>query len=167
MRQITFGTKEYSLCENPSDINDERFIYFKQHALKIFEKVDAKNLFAEVFSKCLQLWNSGNQAEVIIEMYNHKKAIELDKPNVDAYSICFALICLDEDEIKNQRGVSLSEDYQRRKLDHLRDHGLTRKTVEESVENFIKTSPGQFGVFSQLLEILPKISDEALNASLD
>ena len=149
MKSIKIGEKEYQLIETLFDINDERFNIFKQHLMQVFENLD-KPLFAATFSKYVASHNSGNHAEGLIEWFNFKKAIDLKELNYDAYSFCFALLCLEPGE--NQRDCSDSK--QLKKLEEIRSNGLTRGMVEETVENFIKASGTTFGVYIQMLELM-------------
>lgn len=158
MKPITIGTKEYRLIENLFDINDERFNVFKQYFLQTLEGMD-KPLFAATFSKYIAFVNAGKHSDGIIEWHNFKKAIELKELNYDAYSFCFALLCLNKDEDQKD----CSEATQLRKLEELRKEGLTRGMVEDSVINFMKASPNQFGVYLQMLEMMrPEISEDVL-----
>lgn len=149
MTTITIGNKEYKLIQSIMDINDERFNVFKQHLLQVFEEMD-KASFTRTFEKCIKLHNQGLHAEAIIEWYNFKKATELQTLNYDAYSFCFALLCLDKDE--DQRDCSDST--QLKKLDEMRANGLTRGVVEDTVTNFMNASPRQFGAYLEMLELL-------------
>lgn len=159
MKKIKIGKKEYSLCENIFDINDERFNMFKQYFLQVIEKLD-KPLFIETFAKYVKYHDAGQHSDGLIEWYNFKKAIDLKQLDYDAYSFCFCLICLNQNE--DQR--NLSEDYQLEKLKELRENGLSRGLVEEAVENFMKASPKTFGAYLQVLEMMKApIPEEALS----
>lgn len=163
MKKITIGKQEYELMQNPFDINDERFVVFKQHLLQVFENLN-KPLFAETYSKCISNFNAGQHADTVIELTNFKKAIELKELNYDAYSICFALICLEKGE--DQKDCSTS--HQIDKLERMRKDGLNRGFVEETVENFMKASPKTFGVYLAMLEMMkPQLQGEFLKGSPD
>lgn len=158
MKTITIGKKEYKIIESIFDINDERFTVFKQYLLQVFENLD-KPSFVATFQKYVTLSNAGQHAEGLIEWYNFKKAVELQEVNYDAYSFCFALLCLEEGE--NQRDTSKATHL--KKLEEMRSEGLNRGMVEDTVTDFMKASPKQFGAYLEMLEYLqmkPRLSEE-------
>lgn len=149
MKEYKFGKKKFNIIETMFDINDKRFHEFKKYFVQVIEKMDVP-AFSETFAKYKNHFDNGRHADGFIEWYNFKKATQLKELDYDAYSFCFALLCLYPDE--NQQDIS--EDYQHKKLDYLRANGLSRGFVEETVINFMKASPKVFGVFLQMLEIL-------------
>lgn len=159
MKQITIGEKRYDLMETMFDINDERFHIFKQWLLQIFEKVN-EPLFLTTYTKYIQNFNSGNHADGLLEWVNYKKAISLKQLNYDAYTYCFALICLEEGEKQND----ISDITHERKIKEMREAGLSRGVVEQAVENFIKASGTILGVYAQMLELMKTpLREEFLN----
>lgn len=158
MKKINIGNLEYNLIENLFDISDERFTVFKQWLLQVFEQID-RPLFAASFSKYVTYHNAGQHADGLIEWYNFKKGSELRELNYDAYSFCFALLCIAEGENQND----CSKGTQLEKLAAMRQQGLMRGMVEETVENFIKAFPSQFGVYLEMLKIMKtQLSEEIL-----
>lgn len=161
MKTIKIGKEEFQLMQTPFDINDERFVVFKQHFLQVFESID-KPLFAATYSKCMGFHNQGLHSDVVIELTNFKKAIDLKELNYDAYSICFALLCLEKGEDPKELSTAKHLD----KLERMRKAGLTRGLVEETVENFMKASPKTFGVYLAMLEMMkPQLQEEYLKES--
>lgn len=158
MKEIKIGKKEYDLMQTPFDIGDERFNVFKQYILQSFDNID-KPLWKSLFSKCKAHYNSNQHSDIIIEMFNFDKSIEIKDFNYDAYSICFALICLEKGEEQSDFGT----DRQLRKLEEMRSNGLTRGMVEQEVENFMTASPR---IFSPYLAMLKMIQEEQLEAHL-
>lgn len=159
MKKVKIGKKEYDQMEDVFDMNDERFYMFKTYILQSIQSLD-KPLFLQAYSKIMALMNEGKYSDAIIELYNFKKAIELEEVNFDAYSICFALIHLEKDE--DQR--DLSQSTQENKLHEMRENGLKRGLVEEVVTNFMKTSPTKFGVYLEMLQMMtPKLMEEYLS----
>jgi hypothetical protein len=136
---------------------------FKQYLLQTFEGLD-KPLFSSTYGKVTGYFDNGQYADAMIELHNFKKATELAELNYDAISICFALLHLGKDE--EQQDVS--SDKQELKLHAMRNNGLTRGEVEETVTNFIEAHQEQFAVYIQMLEImrLPK-KDASLKKSSD
>jgi len=160
MKKLKIGKKEYHLFENLFDISDERFNVFKSYLLQIFENLDNPS-FITTFNKYVAFFNNGNHADGLIEWYNFRKAIELKGLNYDAYSMCFALMCMKEGEDQKD----FSANIQLEKLKEMREQGLTRGLVEETVETFIKASPKQFTVYLAMLELMkPQEKEESLNA---
>lgn len=158
MKKVKIGNLEYDRIENMFDINDERFVVFKQYLLQVFESID-KPLFLASYSRYVSFHNSGQHADGLIEWHNFKKAIELKELSYDAYSFCFALLHLEKDE--DQR--TTSSDFHLRKLEKMRSQGLSRGEVEGVVENFINAFPEQFAVYLKMLELMkPQLLEEAL-----
>src|SRR5574337_876181 len=97
MKEIIIGYKRYRLCENAFDMNDKRFMLFKQYLLQTFEQMD-KPVFASLYAKFKTNADAGKHSDNIIEMENFRMAIELKQLDFDAYSFCFSLLCLGEGE---------------------------------------------------------------------
>jgi hypothetical protein len=144
--------------EDMGDINDLRFVVFKQYILQVMERMD-NPLWIQTFARYRKHFNAGEHFEAAIELENFTKAIQLNKANYDAYDFCFCLIFLEpgEDQLDTTDALQL------RKLEELRAQGLTRKFVEESVLNFMKASPATFGGY---LVVLKSMSLESLVESL-
>lgn len=143
------------LIETIFDINDERFTVFKQYLLQSMEHID-KPIFTVAYSKYIGHHNAGNHADGLLEWYNFKKAMELKELNHDAMSVCFALLHLEDDE--DQRNCS--KDFQIRKLNDMRENGLSRGLVEEVVENFMNASPKTFAVYLAMLDLMKPVVEE-------
>ena len=135
--------------ESPFDIGDERFTIFKQNFLQVFENLD-KASFNLTFAKYISFFNSGNHADALIEWHNFKKSIDLKELNYDAYSYCFALITLSENEDQKD----FSSDIQLKKLQQMREDGLTRGQVEADVINFTKAFPESLGAYLEVLAMM-------------
>ncbi len=151
MKEIVIGQKKYLLMEDVGDINDKRFNYFKMYLLKSLEGID-RPLFKETLEKGTEFFNHQKYFQALGVFQNYAHSIESDGYNDDALSKCFALICLfkDEDQLK------VDELYLNEKLEELWKEGLTRKTVEESVQNFTIGSPASFGAYSLMMEEMSK-----------
>jgi hypothetical protein len=151
MKEILIGTKKYLLMEDVGDINDKRFNYFKMYLLKSLEGID-RPLFKETLEKGTEFFNHQKYFQALGVFQNYAHSIESDGYNDDALSKCFALICLfkDEDQLK------VDELYLNEKLEEMWKEGLTRKTVEESVQNFTIGSPASFGAYSLMMEEMSK-----------
>lgn len=158
MKPFKLGKKEYTQIETMFDINDYRFMIFKQYILQTIENID-KPVFLQTYSKYMAYLNAGEHAQGFLEWNNFKKSIELKELNHDAMGICFALLCLEKDEDQQE----CSKEIQIKKLDEMRANGLSRGQVEETVVNFMKASPKTFGVYLAVLEMtIPQLKEEFL-----
>jgi hypothetical protein len=149
MKSIKIGSKEYDLMQTPFDIGDERAVIFRQFLNQTFELND-NSLWKTTWARCKAYFNSGQQADGIIELYNFDKAVELKELNYDAYSICFCLITLQKGEEQKDFGLN----FQLKKLEEMRNEGLTRGMVEQEVENFLIASPKSYGPYLAVLELM-------------
>lgn len=148
MKKIQFPQtpkdKYWHLCQNVFDLNDQRFMIFRQYLIQAFEHID-ESVFEAVFNEYLQFHNEGRHAEGLIALLNFKKALEMDRNKMlkeNPMSMCYALICLrDEDEDQTKVG----SEYLSEKLKEMRAEGLTRGEVEKAVINFTAESPISFG----------------------
>ncbi len=161
MKSITIGNKEYSRMENIFDIGDERFVVFKQWLLQSFEDID-KPAFLAMHNRITKHFNANDNYRIMVELENYKKSLDLLNLNYDAYSMCFALIHLQTDELQSM----VSGDYQMRKIKEMREEGLTRGLVEEVVENFISASPKHFQHYLEMLEAMRLLSKEEISNAL-
>ena len=145
--------------ETINDIGDERFVVFKQWILQAFENID-KPSFIQMYSRVTKHFNSNDNYNIIIELENFKKAVQLMELNYDAFSFCFALLLLDKDEKQGD----FQSDIQLKKLQEMRDNGLKRGLVEEVVEGFMKASPKHFNHYLVMQEAMKSLSkDDILN----
>lgn len=135
MKKVNFGEKTFEICENEFDINDGRFMVFKQYFKQLQTKEDFPTFLA-TFEKWKSLINKGNNIEANFCWYDYAKMIYIGD-NYDAMEYCFALICLYE----NEDQTKTDENYLKEKLNYLRANGLTRGQVRSEVENFISASP--------------------------
>jgi hypothetical protein len=164
MKKITIGNKEYKLMESAFDIGDQRFVVFKQYILQVFENID-KPLFLQTYAKCMAFHNKNQHADVVIELNDFKRAMDLKELNYDAYSFCFCLLVLTDGEDMNDTTELTQVET---KLKMFREDGLTRGMVVDVVENFMKASPKEFGVYLQMLELMKApLSEEHLNELSD
>ncbi len=161
MKTVKIGEKEYSRMENIFDIGDERFVVFKQWLLQSFEDID-KPAFLAMHNRITKHFNANDNYRIMVELENYKKSLDLLNLNYDAYSMCFALIHLQTDELQS----NTSGDYQLKKLDEMRKEGLTRGLVEEVVENFISASPKHFQHYLGMLEVMRSLSKGEISNAL-
>ena len=141
MKKVDFGGKTFELCETEFDINDGRFMVFKQYFKQLQTKEDLPTFFA-TFEKWKGLMNKGNKVEADFCWYDYAKTVNVGL-DYDAYEFCFALICLYEGEDQ----MKTDENFLKEKLDILRKNGLTRGIVRREVENFIMASPELFLIY--------------------
>jgi hypothetical protein len=161
MKQVKIGNKEYNQIESIFDIGDERFVVFKQHLLQVFENVNNAS-FLQMHNRITKYFNANDSYQIIVELENFKKSLELRDLNYDAFSFCFALLHLEKEEKQNDFGG----DYQLRKLEEMRKNGLNRGQVEDVVENFMKASPKHFGHYLEVLQVLNSFSKEEISSAL-
>jgi len=162
MKDITLGTHAYCLMQDVGDINDKRFNYFKMYLLKSLEGID-RPLFKESLEKATDFFNRQKYFQALGVFQNYAHAIENDGYNDDALSKCFALICLEEGEDQLQ----VDESFLNKKLETLWADGLTRRFVEESVQNFTIGSPASFGAYSLMMDEMSKTLNPEFYAGLD
>ena len=161
MKQVKIGNKEYNQIENIFDIGDERFVVFKQHLLQVFESVNSAS-FLQMHNRVTKYFNANDSYQIIVELENFKKSLELRELNYDAFSFCFALLHMDKEEKQEDFG----KDYQLRKLEIMRAEGITRGQVEEVVENFMKASPKHFAHYLEVLQIVNSFTKEEVSSAL-
>ena len=157
MKEIEVGKTTYKLCESVNDIYDIRFPVFLNYLRMSVEGVD-KPLFAATFERAEARFDKGQFHKGLMEFADYRSAITLDQVGWTGLSICFALICIEEDEDQSD-AKSFKEDVLQKKLTKMRKDGLTRGLVEESVANFIKASPNSFGDYAMLQEIISQMSE--------
>lgn len=162
MKDITIGKNKYHLMEDVGDINDKRFNYFKMYLLKSLEGID-RPLFKESLEKATDFFNRQKYFQALGIFQNYAHAIENDGYNDDALSKCFALICLTE----NEDQLQVDENFLNAKLETLWADGLTRRFVEESVQNFTIGSPASFGAYSLMMEEMSKTLNPAFYEGLE
>lgn len=161
MKAIKIGNKEYQQIEDLFDMGDERFVMFKQYISQSFEKLDNPS-FLIMFNRVIKNFNSNDVWNIVVELTNFKKTLELKELNYDCFSICFALLHIKEGEdLKN-----ISADYQLSKLQEMRDEGLSRGLVEEVVENFMKAHPKHFSYYLEVLQMMRYLSKEEISNAL-
>lgn len=163
MKKVKIGEKEYNRLENLFDINDERFLIFKQYMLQVFENIDKPN-FLVMHNKVIKHFNANDNYKIIIELENFKKALEMRDLDYDAYSVCFALIHLDIEEKEDLNDYDT--DKQLLKLAEMRKSGLSRGDMEEAVENFMIASPKHFAHYLGMLEVMKTIPKEEISSAL-
>ena len=162
MKNIQIGKGTYQLMEDVGDINDKRFNYFKMYLLKSLEGID-RPLFKESLEKATDFFNRQKYVQALGLFQNYAHAIENDGYNDDALSKCFALICLTE----NEDQLQVDENFLNQKLEKLWADGLTRRFVEESVQNFTIGSPASFGAYSLMMDEMSKTLNPEFYAGLD
>jgi len=157
MKELKIGETTYKLCESVNDIYDIRFPVFLNYLRMSVENVD-KPLFAATFERAEARFDKGQFHKGLMEFADYRSSITLEQVSWTGLSMCFALICLKENEDQANK-ESLKEDAMQKKLTKMRKDGLTRGLVEESVSNFIKASPNSFGDYAILQEIISQMSE--------
>lgn len=161
MKELTLNNKTYRLMEDVGDINDKRFNYFKMYLLKSLEGID-RPLFQKSLEMATEFFNKQKYFQALGVFQNYGQAIETDGYNDDALSKCFALICLVEGEDQ----LNVDETYLNKKLEEFWQNGLTRRIVEDSVQNFTIGSPASFGAYSLMMEEMSKTLDQTFYEGL-
>ncbi len=154
MKEIQIGETTYNLCEGVNDIYDIRFPVFLNYLRMSVENID-KPLFATTFERAEARFDKGQFHKGLMEFADYRSSITLEQVSWTGLSMCFALICLEE----NEDQAKTKEDFMKKKLDKMRKNGLTRGFVEESVSNFIKASPSSFGDYAMLQEIIGQMNE--------
>ena len=162
MKEISIGTSKYLLMEDVGDINDKRFNYFKMYLLKSLEGID-RPLYMETLQKGVDFFNKQKYFQALGVFENYGKSIENDGYNDDALSKCFALICITDGEDQ----LNVDETFLNKKLEELWSNGLTRRLVEESVQNFTIGSPLSFGSYSLVMEEMSQKLDKTFFEGLE
>jgi len=161
MKEMTIGEQTYYLLDSVNEINDKRFTFFKMYLLQSLEGID-RPLFKDTMERAMGHFNKQRWVQAWGEFENYHHSIEYEKYNEDALTKCFALICLEEGEDQ----LNLDEEFLNKKIAKMHENGLTRGTVEESVENFSKASPRSLGNYSLMLEEVIANFDEILSSGL-
>lgn len=154
MKEIQINETEYKLCEGVTDLYDIRFPLFLSYLRMSVENID-KALFKATMEKAIARADKGEFFKAIKEFQDYESAISLDQVSSTGLSKCFALICLEKDESQ----VETDEGALNSKLDRMRQAGLTRGFVEESVSNFIKASPQSFGDYGTLITMMEEMNE--------
>ena len=162
MKEIQISETEYRLCEGITDLYDIRFPLFLSYLRMSVENID-KPLFKATMEKAIARADKGEFFKAIKEFQDYESAISLDQVSSTGLSKCFALICLEEGEDQ----VETDEGALDKKLDKMRQDGLTRGFVEESVSNFIKASPQSFGDYGTLIAMMDSVNETLLSKNLD
>ena len=158
MKTVTLGEKKFEICENEFDINDGRFMVFKQYFKQMQSKEDFPTFFA-TFEKWKNLLNKGNVTEAAYCWYYYAKMINIPD-SFDAWEYCFALICLNEDEDQTMMKFT-DENYLKEKVIYFRENGVTRGFIRTEVENFIAASPELFLIYmvtEKAIQILKELN---------
>ena len=114
-----------------------------------------KALFKATMERAIARVDKGEFFKAMKEFQDYESAISLEQVNSTGLSMCFAIICLEEGE--DQKDIS--EGKYESKLKRMREDGLTRGFVEESVSNFIKASPQSFGDYATLLSMMEEMNE--------
>ena len=154
MKELKIGETTYKLCESVNDIYDVRFPVFLNYLRMSVEGVD-KPLFAATFERAEARFDKGQFHKGLMEFADYRSSITLEQVSSTGLSMCFAIICLEE----NEDQTNTKEEPLRKKLTKMRKNGLDRGLVEESVANFIKASPNSFGDYAMLQEIISQMSE--------
>ena len=149
MKKIKISKTEYDLCESGYDINYRRFVMFKQYAPMIWEKMDSP-LFEVYFDRVKEYFDRGEHTQGFIELLNYKAAINNLENGHDAWSICFALICLEPGEDQ----TVLDEATLQKKIKKMMDEGLTADQVYDSVTAFLTAFPAIFPAHLEMLALM-------------
>ncbi len=157
MNNLTIGKTTYKLCEGVNDIYDIRFPKFLNYLRMSVENID-KPLFMATYERAEARFDKGQFHKGLMEFADYKAAMTLDQVGWTGLSMCFALICLTEDEDQADQ-EAMKEGALQKKLDKMRKDGLTRGLVEESVSNFIKASPTSFGDYAIIQEMISQMSE--------
>ena len=97
MKQVVIGDESYLLCESVNDIYDIRFPVFLNYLRMSIENID-KPLFATRDAKADDWLNKGMPYNAVKEYKDYGTAITLEQVNQTGLSMCFALICVGENE---------------------------------------------------------------------
>ena len=162
MKELTLNNKTYQLMEDVGDINDKRFNYFKMYLLKSLEGID-RPLFKNTLERATEFFNKQKYFQALGVMKDYGQAIETDGYNDDALSKCFALICL----VDGEDQLNVDETFLDKKLEEFWSNGLTRRTVEDSVQNFTIGSPASFGAYALMMEEMSKTLDPTFYEGLN
>lgn len=154
MKKIEIGKEEYNLCESVNDLYDIRFPVFLNFLRMSIENID-KPLFAAKQQKAEEWLNKAMPYNAIKEFLDYGSSINLEQVNTTGLSMCFALICLDNDEDQS----NIDESFLKEKLDKMRKEGLKRGIVEEQVSSFIKASPDSFGEYNLIAELMQEMKE--------
>ena len=155
MKEFKIGKKTYNQIESGYDINNARCKEFTAYLLQAFQQINTP-IWIPVWEKIKTLHSKGSHAEVIITLDNFNTGLKFKDLDFDCFSICFALLNLSE----NEDQLNFSRESQEDKLVEMNANGLNRGVVVETVINFIKTSPEQFGTFLMAMEGLNQILTE-------
>jgi len=154
MKDLVIGEKTYQLCEGVEDFYDIRFPKFLNYLRMSIEGID-KPLFAATMQRAEKFMDKGEFHRAWKEFMNYQMAIEMPETSSTGLSMCFALIVLEEGEDQS----NVDEGLLKKKLERMRNDGLTRGLVEETVTNFIVASPDSFGDYGSLMETIQEMKE--------
>jgi hypothetical protein len=134
MKIISIGEKEYNLVTG-TEINYNRFVVFEKFFLQIVEDINVLN--ANNFIKNIQeQLDNENIIESKRLLENLRTGILLKDNKNDAWGLCFALICSE-----NNEDLSVcDEDFLKSKIEKFSKEGLTFDVTKKEVLNFMKPS---------------------------
>jgi len=149
MKRIQIGDIEYEMCEHKDDINYMRFTMFKQYIPQVWEKMDVPQ-FLLYLDRIDNYLNQGKPMQARLELENYKVAINNLQNGYDAWSMCFALICLEEGEDQTK----MDESFLQKKVKKWSDAGLSPSVVYDSVVDFMKASQPAFSAQLEMLTMM-------------
>ena len=139
MKTIKIGEEEYSLCENAEDLSIKRFVHLKEYMMYKQTGVNAPDLM-KTLQRFIDGYDNESKSEMLITIYDYLTGTKQVAELLDADQMVFGIIAFEKGEDVNL----FSESTCKEKLARMNDNGLTQGLVEESVENFIKTSSTHF-----------------------
>ncbi len=139
MKKIKIGETEYEQAETAEDLSIKRFTDLKHYIIYKETGVAAPNLI-ETIRGFIQGFDNESKSEMLITLHNYFTGLQQINDGGDPDQMMFALITFEKDEDRTKFDETLAKD----KLKRWNEQGLTQKTVEESVTNFIQASSAHF-----------------------
>jgi hypothetical protein len=154
MKKIKIGETEYEQAETAEDLSIKRFTDLKHYIIYKETGVAAPNLI-ETIRGFIQGFDNESKSEMLITLHNYFTGLQQINDGGDPDQMMFALITFEKDEDRTKFDETLAKD----KLKRWNEQGLTQKTVEESVTNFIQASSAHF-VTSLRTSLMMQTSEE-------
>jgi len=139
MKKIKIGEIQYEQAETAEDLSIKRFTDLKHYIIYKETGVAAPNLI-ETIRGFIQGFDNESKSEMLITLHNYFTGLQQINDGGDPDQMMFALITFEKDEDRTKFDETLAKD----KLKRWNEQGLTQKTVEESVTNFIQASSAHF-----------------------
>ena len=136
MKKVKIGNKEYEQAETAEDLSIKRFTNLKEYLIYKETGIAYPSLIKTIMG-FIQGFDNESKSQMLITLSDFHKGLQQTN---DADQMVFAIMTFDKDEDKN----NFDETKAREKLERWNEAGLTQKTVEESVTNFIQASSAHF-----------------------